>query len=62
VLRGQMLKPLVPVRARKIWKFHTTIATRVVGRACVWLPSWRIWRMKRSLIASESGTRPGVAP
>lgn len=35
VLRGQMLKPLVPLRVRKIWKFHTTIATRVVGRTRV---------------------------
>lgn len=34
VHRGQVLEPALPIRLRKVGKFITTIATRIMGRPC----------------------------
>jgi hypothetical protein len=57
----KVLESAVPIWARVIGEFFTTVTTRVVRGAGVGLAGWRGGAVEGGLEAWEGGTGPGVA-
>lgn len=57
---GEVFDPAIPVRLRVIWKFFSTIAAGIMGRAGGGMWRGRGSRVESGLESGNRSTRPGM--